>query len=125
MRRLQQHNRLNGFIFVVAEFTFIGALAAIFAALYGAEQQWIGFTATCGIAANSLVVIASAVQQMLRREADLGIWRVYTDSKVRDQVARENPNLSRDTLMITGAVLVPFLLVALALAEAARRPPPH
>ena len=121
IRRLEEHNRLNGFVFVVAEFAVIGAITAALAVLYGARHQWIGLLAGCGITANSLVVIASVISQLRHGETDVGIWRVYADSRVRAQVARDDPGLSRDTVMITGAVLVPFLLLALSLAEIATR----
>lgn len=122
--RVEAHNRLNGFAFVIGEFALVGLVALVFAALYSARANVLLAAACAGITANSLVVIFLAIRSVTRGEIGIGILRIYTKQAVRAQVMREHPDLSRDTAIITIAVLAPFLLLILVLLEAVRRPPP-
>lgn len=119
--RVQAHNRLNGFGFVICEFALIGLVGAVFAVLYLARGNLLYGIAGLGIAFNSLLVIVLAARSLARRETGIGILRIYTQPAVRAKVMREHPDLSKDTLLITVAVLVPFLLLILVVAEAVRR----
>lgn len=47
-------------------------------------------------------------------------WRIYTRREVRDQVMRDHPRLSTETVLIALGVLVPFLLLLFVAAERAR-----
>jgi hypothetical protein len=119
--RVETHNRLNGFGFVIGEFGLIGVVALVFALLYLAKGSGLPAVACAGITANSIIVILLAVRSLRRGEAGIGIWRIYTQREVRDQVMREHPGLSTETLLITLAVLLPFLLFLMVAVEAVRR----
>ena len=121
MARVETHNSLNGFGFVIGEFGLIGVVALVFAVLYAAKGGGLPAVACLGITANSIVVIWLAVRAMRRGKSAIGLWRIYTQPEVRAQVMREHPGLSSETLLITLAVLVPFLLPLIVGAEAARR----
>ena len=119
--RVETHNSLNGFGFVIGEFGLIGLVALVFAVLYAAHGAGLPAIACVGIAANSIVVIWLAVRATRRGKSAIGLWRIYTRPEVRAQVMREHPRLSSETALITLAVLVPFLLLLMMGAEAARR----
>jgi hypothetical protein len=118
--RVETHNRLNGFGFVIGEFGLIGLVALVFAVLYAAKGDGLPAVACVGITANSIVVIWRAVRAMRRGQPSIGLWRIYTQPDVRAQVMREHPGLSAETLLITVAVVVPFLLLLIVAVEAAR-----
>jgi hypothetical protein len=119
--RVESHNRLNGFAFVIGEFALIGGVAGVFAAIYLARGN-IAYTSICaGICVNSLVVIVLAARAIARREMGVGIFRIYTQPALRAQVVREHPDLSKDTLLITVSVLVPFLLFLMVALEGVGR----
>jgi hypothetical protein len=118
--RVETHNRLNGFGFVIGEFALVGLVALVLAALYVARGGGLPAFGCVGIAANSIVVIWLAVRALRRGESGIGLWRIYTQPAVRDQVMREHPGLSAETLLIALAVLVPYLLLLIVAAEAAR-----
>ena len=119
--RVEAHNRLNGFAFVIGEFALIGAAVGAFAVIYLTRGNLAYATACAGILVNSLVVIVLAARSIARHETDVGILRIYTQPTLRAQVAREHPDLSKDTAFVTVAVLVPLLLFLVAVFEAARR----
>ena len=122
--RVEAHNRLYGFAFVIGEFALVGLVALVLAALYSARANVLLAATFAGITANSLVIIFLAIRSMTRGEIGIGILRIYTKRAVREQVMREHPDISRDTAFITIAVVAPFLLLILVLIEAVRRPPP-
>ncbi len=117
--RVETHNRLNGFGFVIGEFALVGLVALVLAVLYMARGGGLPAVAGVGIAANSIVVIWLAVRALRRGESGIGIWRLYTHRSVREQVMREHPGLLAETLLIALAVLVPYLLLLIVAAEAA------
>jgi hypothetical protein len=92
--RIEAHNRLNGFAFVIGEFALIGLVALAFAALYSARANVLLAAACLGITANSLVVIFLAIRSLTRGESGIGILRIDTKRAVREQVMREHPDLS-------------------------------
>ena len=117
---VETHNRLNGFGFVIGEFGLVGVVALVLAVLYVARGNGLPAVAFAGITANSIVVMWLAVRSLRRGEAAIGLWRLYTQREIRDEVMREHPRLSTETLLITLAVLVPFLLLVIAAIEAVR-----
>jgi hypothetical protein len=119
--RVETHNRFNGFGFVIGELSLIGVVALVFAVLYLAKGSGLPAVACAGITVNSIVVNWLAVRSLRRGVEGIGIWRIYTQREVRDQVMREHPGLSTETLLITLAVLAPFLLLLIVAVEASRR----
>ena len=119
--RVETHNRLNGFGFVIGEFGLIGVVALVFAVLYLAKGSSVPAVACAGITVNAIAVIWLAARSLHRGEAGIGLWRIYTHRQVRDQVMREHPRLSMETLLITLAVLAPFLLFLIVAVEVVRR----
>lgn len=52
--RVERHNRLNGFGFVIGEFGLIGVVALVFGVLYLAKGSELQAVACAGITANSI-----------------------------------------------------------------------
>ena len=113
---LCEHNTLNGFRFVLVEFTVV-ALAALFVGavtLFQGSVPWsIGWL---GVAVNAAAVCATVIQQIRRGERSNGFAESY--SRVgREKIRRERPHLGTHTLQIVGAALVPFLLALLTIID--------
>jgi hypothetical protein len=115
LARVEVHNRLNGYAFVIAEFVLIGAVVAGYGVYYSRHGRPLEGVLALGIVANAAVIVLLCVRSVLRGERGVGLWRIYTDSEVRRKVMEENPRLSTDSLLITGLVLLPFVLLVLAL----------
>lgn len=115
LQRIEAHNRLNGYLFVTAEFVVIGAAVGGFGLYYAGHGRLLAAILALGITGNSLVIVILCIRSLLRGEKGVGMWKIYTDASVRQKVMEKNPRLSSDTLLITIAVLVPFTLVLLGL----------
>lgn len=117
---LEEHNKLNGFKFVLVEFavTSIVATFIAYAGLSGAG--WLYVIAGLGVLANSISVAVSVIGQMRRGDKDLGLYSVYF-GEGRGIVKLEHPNLGRNTSKLVVSLMVPFLLAfQLTLAHAKR-----
>jgi hypothetical protein len=113
---LYEHNTLNGFRFVLVEFAMI-ALAAIFLAvatfLKGSILWPVGW---CGVAVNAGAVCATVVHQMRRGERSQSLAELFS-REGRERIRRAHPQLGWHTILIVGAMLVPFLLAVLTIIE--------
>ncbi|MBJ7601992.1 MAG: hypothetical protein JF888_02145 [Candidatus Dormibacteraeota bacterium] len=118
---LKTHNRLNGSRFVGAEFGLIVALVATFGIYFGIRGRWLLALIAFGIVSNCVVVLVYAVLSLTGGEPDLGIRALYTDAAARRKVAREHPNLSGETLLLTAAASLPLALTAWTGWELAQR----
>jgi hypothetical protein len=113
---LYEHNTLNGFRFVLAEFTLIALIAVVFAiatSLKGSALRPVGW---CGVAVNAAAVCATVIHQMRRGEQSQSLAESYS-REGREGIRREHPQIARHTLQIVGAMLVPFLLAILVMIE--------
>jgi hypothetical protein len=118
---LYEHNTLNGFWFVLVEFSLIALTALILAVATFLQGSILWPVGWCGVVINAGAVCATVVQQMRRGEQSQGLAESYS-REGRERIRQEHPRLGWHTLQIVGAVLVPFLLAVLILIE---RPPRH
>jgi hypothetical protein len=118
IKRIEDHNRLNGYLFVTIEFVVIAAVLAPFGIYWLSHRDWVLGAIAVGIFVNCLVVVARAVRGLVRREPGVGLWKIYTDTATRHAVAASYPNLSADTFVVAIAALLPFVLAAAVAREA-------
>ena len=120
---IKRHNRLNGIIFSVVEFAaialFVGALAAYFAR----HHQLAYAIAAIGITLNCLPVVIVGIQMLLDRDDPRNRLPSFWNKAAREQHLADNPHMLRDTLLLTGATLIPLLLLIVVLFEASRYRP--
>jgi hypothetical protein len=117
---VREHNQLNGFRFVIAEFSLV-ALAAIFISASGfLHSKWLVALMGLGIAVNAVAVIAIAVAQIRNHEPSAGLLK-FRSAEFRASVAQKHPDLSSHTMVLFVSILVPFLLVALLGVQSLRR----
>ena len=119
IRRIVEHNQLNGVTFSIAEFTLVAVVAALLAAGYARHGQATGVVLALGIGLNSLIIVAFGVVARSRGERGTPLSRVFSRSG-RADLTREHPKLMADTLIVAIAVLVPFLLLVVSRAEFVR-----
>jgi hypothetical protein len=109
---IREHNRLNGLRFSIVEFVLVGAVA-LFLAISGVWHLLIGI----GIALNMATVAIVGVWQIRDGERSEGSpWKMF-DSRYRQKIAREHPNLSIHTALIVVTSLIPFLLTVLVIVQ--------
>jgi len=116
IRRVVEHNQLNGVGFSIAEFTLVTIAAVLLAAGYALHHQGLGVLITAGIGLNSLVIVAFGGVAWHRGERGTPLAQVFSRS-ARAALTREHPSLMADTLIVTAAVLVPFGLLTAMAAE--------
>lgn len=112
IRRLREHNHLNGIAFVAAEFLLVTAAAVFIALSFARQGNLAGTLLAAGTALNSLVVVGFAIAAYARGERGAGVLKLAS-SAYRAEVEREHPTLMKDTLMLTAAVLLPYCLTLL------------
>ena len=122
MRRiLDEHNTLNGFRFVLAEFIVV-ALAALFIGAATFRNGSILWTVVwIGVAVNAAAVCVTVVGQMRRGKRSNSFAESYS-REGREKIRREHPNLGAHTLLIMGLVLIPFLLAMLTIPDRPAKP---
>lgn len=108
--KIKSHNEVNGFFFSGVEFALIALVILPFAIYYARHHRPLAALIAGGIVANSLTVTAFAIRSLTRREKDIGLLQWF-NKEGRTLIASRYPNMTNDTLMLTAAVLIPFLLV--------------
>lgn len=104
---VREHNQLNGFRFVIAEFSVV-ALAALFISAGGVlHANWLTTFAGVGIAVNALAVIAIAVAQIRNHEPSEGLLK-FRSAQFRASIAQKHPDLSSHTTVLFVCILIPF-----------------
>jgi len=116
VRFIKTHNRLNGIVFSIAEFAIITGVIAPFAMYYVHHARVLYALLSMGIILNCLTVVAFGTRQWLDKEQDVG-WKRFREKHERERIARENPDLLRNTMIITLTALLPFILVGSVVFE--------
>jgi hypothetical protein len=116
IRRIIEHNQINGVAFSISEFTLVAAAAALLAAGYAREDRAPGVVLALGTGLNSIIVVAFGVVAWSRGERGTPLARVFSRSG-RAELTRQHPHLMADTLIVAIAALVPFVLLVATLAE--------
>jgi sugar phosphate permease len=122
LQMIREHNALNGFSFVIAEFSVV-ALAALFICASGIlHGRWPVAFAGAGIAANAIAVIAIAVIRIRNREQSQGLLK-FRSAQFRADIGQKHPKLSSHTTVLLVSILIPLLLVALLYVQRPRPVP--
>jgi len=120
IRIIRDHNRLNGLRFCAFEFGAIALLCVGFAALFASRGSLLFGLVGLGIALNCLPVIVLAIRSIRAGERDIGL-RAMLRSDVRAQAQHDVPTMQRDTLILSGATILPFVGLVAALIDWRRR----
>lgn len=119
LRIIRDHNRLNGLRFCAIEFSVAGVIALGLAVLFaGHGAEWLAIIGL-GIGLNCVPVVWLAVRSLRSGEPDIGL-RAMLRPEVRAQAQREVPSMQRDTLILSGATLLPFATAIIVLLELRR-----
>ncbi len=118
MEKVHSHNEVNGFVFSASEFLLIALAITPFAIYYLTHGRGLFGAVTIGIMANSLTIVALSVRSLVARQRDIGVLRWF-DQSGRAAIISKYPNISRDTIVLTLAVLFPFMLLCCVLYEQA------
>ena len=119
---IQRHNRLNGLLFSIAEFTFIVLFIGAFATYYFVHHRPAMALVAWGITLNSATVVYYGLRQVSHDRAQGKSIGSYWDRASREQHRRENPHMLRDTLSFTITALLPFVMFLAVLFDRPRQP---
>jgi hypothetical protein len=114
MRIIRGHNRLNGLRFSVVEFGVVALVAVVLAADFFLSGAALVALVALGIATNCAPVVLLGIGSIRAGEPDIGL-RAMLRPAVRAEALREYPSMQRDTYILAGATLLPFV-VAIAVA---------
>jgi hypothetical protein len=118
IRRIREHNELNGVLFSSVEYG-VAALAAAFVAFgFGRNKRWLGVLLG-GIALNCVVVLVFGLAALRRGERGQSL-RSLSDAEYRQRLRREHPDLMRDTLTLAGLAIIPYALALRVAVDAVR-----
>ncbi|MGH2512675.1 MAG: hypothetical protein ACRDGQ_08315 [Candidatus Limnocylindrales bacterium] len=120
---IRAHNNLNGLRFSAVEFAVVGAVAVVLATLFGSVGATLPAIVALGIAANAIPVIGLALSAIRRGEPDIG-FRAMLRRDVRAQALREGPTMQRDTYILAGACLLPFVVLVAVVVDLGGSAPP-
>lgn len=118
---LYEHNTLNGFRFVLAEFVFMALVALSLGAATWHHGDRLWAVGWLGMAVNAAAVCGTVIEQMRRGERS-NTWAETYGHQGRAKLRREHPQLGAHTLQIVVAVLAPFLLALLTLLDQPSKP---
>jgi hypothetical protein len=121
-RIIRGHNRLNGLRFSAVEFSAVALLTLGLAAFFALGGAVLLGLVALGIAANCAPVIWLASKSIRAGEPDIGL-RAMLRPSVRAAALREYPTMQRDTYILAGATLIPFVVVLTVLTERGRQRP--
>ena len=119
IRIIRDHNRLNGLWFCAVEFGVVALVCLGLAAFFAAHGAfWLAILGL-GIAVNCLPIVWLAIQSIRAGDRDIGL-RAMLRREVRAQAQRDVPTMQQDTLILSGATLLPFVVAAVVLLEVGR-----
>jgi hypothetical protein len=113
---IRRHNALNGLHFSLVEFGLIALLVGAFAVYYLLHHETVMALITVGITFNCLPVVILACHTLLTTVPGERVGSIW-NRQARAQHLRENPYMLRDTLVLTGATLLPFVSLLAVLSE--------
>jgi len=108
--KIRAHNEVNGFLFSAVEFALMSIVILPFGVYYFLHGRVEAGMIATGIVANCVTIIAFAVHSMSAGHQDLGIMNWF-HKKGRHTIASRYPTLSQDTLVLTVATLIPFVVI--------------
>lgn len=121
IRIIRGHNRLNGVRFSTAEFGAVGLIVLALAVYCLFARSYLVAIVSIGIAANCIPVVGLGIGSLRDGEPDVGL-RGMLSPEYRAKALREYPAGQRDTYILAGATLLPFVVaIAVALELLARR----
>ncbi len=116
IKKIQDHNYLNGFLFVTIEFVVFISVVLPFTIYYLLKGEILLLLIGIGLTLNFITVAFFSVRSMLRKDASLGIHKLY-DKKIRDKIRLSYPTLTKDTTILFITLIIPFILTIIVCVE--------
>ncbi|MGH2467729.1 MAG: hypothetical protein ACRDGL_08365 [Candidatus Limnocylindrales bacterium] len=113
VRTIREHHALNGLRFSVVEFLVMAVLAAVLAGSAVAIGRPLLAVLLVGIVLNCLTVAAFGIAWLRAGVPDQPLAATFSPA-ARARTLRQHPDAQRATWILTAAVLVPYLVLALA-----------
>lgn len=116
IEKIKTHNEVNGLIFSACEFAVIALTLLPFALYYLWHARVFSGIVVLGIVVNALTVVAFSMSALRAREKDIGFMSWFNRNG-RAVIASRYPNLTRDTLTLTAAMLIPYSILVCSVYE--------
>jgi hypothetical protein len=118
---IRAHNRLNGLRFSTVEFGLVGLVVLAMAAYFLVAGAFLNAVVAIGIAVNCVPVVWLGIGSLRAGESDIGL-RAMLRPAARAAALREHPTMQRDTYILAGATLLPFVVAVAVVVELRRKP---
>jgi len=116
IRIIRSHSRLNGLRFSALEFGLVGLVVLALAGYFLLAGASLLGVAPLRIAVNCVPVVWRGIGSLRAGESDIGL-RAMLRPTARTAALREHPTAQRDTYIVAGATLLPFLVVVTVIVE--------
>jgi len=113
---IRSHSRLNGLRFSALEFGLVGLVVPALAGYFLLAGASLLGVAPLRIAVNCVPVVWLGIGSLRAGESDIGL-RAMLRPTARTAALREHPTAQRDTYIVAGATLLPFLVVVTVIVE--------
>jgi hypothetical protein len=117
IRYIKNHNYLNGLLFSFFEYLLVVIIIAPFLVYYLIHGRDLYALIAAGIIFNCLTVSYFALVSILKKEKSVGIVNLYNDRELRKKVGTKYPDLSRQTVILSLTVLIPFWIFGAVLFD--------
>jgi len=119
LKLIKDHNYLNGFVFSFLDYFVVICILTPFDIYYFLHGRWLFSMIATGIILNCVTISSIALRSIIKREQGIGINKIYRDKELLKKVQHEYPNLSRDTMILTVTVLIPYWIFGQVILEIA------
>jgi hypothetical protein len=116
IKKIQDHNYLNGYLFVTIEFGLFVSVVFPFTIYYLLSGKTTLAIIGLGLIINFTTMALFSARSMLRKENSLGIHKLYNKKK-RNEIRLNYPTLTKDTTILFLTLLVPFMLTIIVCIE--------
>jgi len=116
LKKIHDHNYLNGFLFVTIEFVAFISVFLPFTIYYLLNDEIFLAVVGIGLILNFCTVALFSVRSMLRKDTSLGINKLY-NKEIRDEIKHNYPTLTKDTIILFMTLIIPFMLTAIVGVE--------
>ena len=112
---------MNGLRFSTAEFGLVGLVVFAVAGSFLVAGAYLMAIAAIGIAVNCIPVVWLGIGSIRSGEPDIGL-RAMLRPATRAAALREYPTMQRDTYLLAGAILLPFVVAIAVVVDLRKKP---
>lgn len=116
IRRIIEHNAINGVVFSTVQFLFVAAAATVIGISFGLRHEWVGLIMATGTTINCLVAAAFGAAAWRRGYRGSSL-RNLLSAKYRAELSHAYPTMMKDAVTLAASTIVPYVLLGSVVAD--------